>query len=172
MVIGVGSAPITEWLAGSGIPLAEPQAGGGVLADEVGRTSVEGVWAVGDVAAWRHDNGRHKRVEHWTNAGDHASIMSAHLTGKPRPAPTLPYVWSDQYGRRIQIIGRPAAGEVVAVTGSMQTADLVALYAAPDGRLVGGVVVDDPRLLMRLRKAIQAGAAADDVVATVVGVTV
>ncbi|OXR43926.1 Rhodocoxin reductase [Nocardia cerradoensis] len=116
VVIGVGSAPITEWLAGSGIPLAEPQAGGGVLADEVGRTSVEGVWAVGDVAAWRHDNGRHKRVEHWTNAGEQARLLTTALLGGDVPAAArVPYVWSDQYDLKIQVLGTPAGADEIRV---------------------------------------------------------
>jgi hypothetical protein len=45
----------------------------------------------------------------------------------------------------------------------MASGDLAALYADQDGRLVGALVVDDPRLLMRLRKAIAVGEAADAV---------
>ncbi|MEV5652754.1 FAD-dependent oxidoreductase [Nocardia sp. NPDC052254] len=116
VVIGVGSAPVTEWLADSGIPLAEPQAGGGVLADEVGRTGVEGVWAVGDVAAWRHDNGRHKRVEHWTNAGEQAKLLATALLGGEIPeAVRVPYVWSDQYDVKIQVLGTPAGADEIRV---------------------------------------------------------
>ncbi|MBF6172753.1 NAD(P)/FAD-dependent oxidoreductase [Nocardia blacklockiae] len=116
VVIGVGSVPVTEWLADSGIPLAERAAGGGVLADEVGRTSVPGVWAVGDVAAWRHSSGGHKRVEHWTNAGEQAQLLAAALTGgQPPAAARVPYVWSDQYDLKIQVLGTPAAADEVRV---------------------------------------------------------
>ncbi|WP_227979649.1 NAD(P)/FAD-dependent oxidoreductase [Nocardia spumae] len=116
VVIGVGSAPVTEWLADSGIPLAEPRAGGGVLADEVGRTTVDGVWAVGDVAAWRHDNGRHKRVEHWTNAGEQAKLLATALLGGEIPvAARVPYVWSDQYDVKIQVLGTPAGADEIRV---------------------------------------------------------
>lgn len=116
VVIGVGSAPVTEWLADSGIPLAEPQAGGGVLADEMGRTAVDGVWAVGDVAAWRHDNGRHTRVEHWTNAGEQATLLATALLGGEIPAAArVPYVWSDQYDVKIQVLGTPAGADEIRV---------------------------------------------------------
>lgn len=69
VVVGVGSTPVTGWLDGSGIALADRVDGGGVLADEVGRTSTPHVWALGDVAAWTHPSGGQRRVEHWTNAG-------------------------------------------------------------------------------------------------------
>jgi NADPH-dependent 2,4-dienoyl-CoA reductase/sulfur reductase-like enzyme len=123
-----------------------------------------GIYAVGDVARWPHPAyDTPIRVEHWTSAGDHAQAMAAHVTGRPRPATTPPYVWSDQYGHRIQIVGRPSEGSATGVRGAMASGDLAALYADQDGRLVGALVVDDPRLLMRLRKAIAVGEAADAV---------
>ncbi|MFI5780457.1 NAD(P)/FAD-dependent oxidoreductase [Nocardia sp. NPDC051570] len=116
VVIGVGSVPVTDWLADSGIALAAPNAGGGVLADEVGRTSVEGVWAVGDVAAWRHDTGVQRRVEHWTSAGEQAQLLTCALLGAEPPAvPRVPYVWSDQYQLKIQVLGTPSPTDEVRV---------------------------------------------------------
>ena len=115
VVIGVGSAPATGWLAESGIPLADPSAGGGVLADESGRTAVDNVWALGDVAAWRQRSGRHRRVEHWTNAGEQAQLLSAALLGTEPPAPGVPYVWSDQYNVKIQVLGTTADADEIRI---------------------------------------------------------
>lgn len=116
VVIGIGSVPNTDWLAGSGIPLAEPSAGGGVLADEVGRTKVDGVWAVGDVAAWPHPGGGYRRVEHWTNAGEQARIVASALLGAESSVTAqVPYIWSDQYDVKIQMLGTPAATDTVRI---------------------------------------------------------
>ncbi|MFE3192028.1 NAD(P)/FAD-dependent oxidoreductase [Nocardia sp. NPDC059240] len=117
VVIGIGSLPVTAWLEDSGIPLAERADGGGVLTDRTGQTSVPGVWAVGDVAAWPHATGRNKRVEHWTNAGEQAQILAAALLGIDQAAEVqVPYVWSDQYDMKIQVLGLPAlADEIVVV---------------------------------------------------------
>ncbi|WP_336084306.1 NAD(P)/FAD-dependent oxidoreductase [Nocardia sp. SSK8] len=116
VVLGVGSVPVTDWLAGSGIELAERAAGGGVLADEVGRTSAEGVWAVGDVAAWQHDTGVRKRVEHWTSAGEQAKLLvTALLGGAPPTAARVPYFWSDQYDLKIQALGTPSPADDVTI---------------------------------------------------------
>lgn len=160
VVVGIGASPATAWLEGSGLPVTD-----GIDCDEDLRVlGVPDIYAVGDVARWPHPAYGHPiRVEHWTNAGDHAQLMAAHLTGHPRPKPALPYVWSDQYGHRLQVIGRPAEGMVSATRGAMASGDLVALYAAPSGDLVGALVVDDPRLLMRLRKAIAADTPAAEV---------
>ncbi|WP_216894563.1 NAD(P)/FAD-dependent oxidoreductase [Nocardia alni] len=115
VVIGVGSAPVTDWLAESGIPLADRREGGGVLADASGRTSIENVWALGDVAAWRHPSGRHRRVEHWTNAGEQAQLLAAALLGAESPAPGVPYVWSDQYNVKIQVLGAPGGADEIRI---------------------------------------------------------
>ncbi|MEU5404474.1 NAD(P)/FAD-dependent oxidoreductase [Nocardia asteroides] len=116
VVVGVGSVPVTDWLADSGIELAEPSAGGGVLADEVGRTSAAGVWAVGDVAAWQHDTGVRKRVEHWTSAGEQAKLLVTALLGGAAPtAARVPYFWSDQYDVKIQALGTPSPADDVTV---------------------------------------------------------
>ncbi|WP_306356949.1 MULTISPECIES: NAD(P)/FAD-dependent oxidoreductase [unclassified Nocardia] len=115
VVIGIGSIPATDWLAGSGIPLADPAEGGGVISDETGRTAVDGVWAVGDVAAWPHRSGRNKRVEHWTNAGEQAKTLACALLGAELPPPHVPYVWSDQYDLKIQVLGLPASADEVRI---------------------------------------------------------
>jgi 3-phenylpropionate/trans-cinnamate dioxygenase ferredoxin reductase subunit len=93
------------------------------------------------------------RIEHWTNANEHASAVAADLLDKPAPSAQLPYVWSDQYGHRIQIAGRPGLGSLAVRQGDAHDR-LVALYADADGIAVGAVVVDDPRAFMKVRKAI------------------
>ena len=150
VVVGIGAVPGTAWLADSGLSTEN-----GVLCDERLRAvGVDHVHAVGDVARWPHPfYGTGMRIEHWTNANEHAAVVAADLTGGPMPRPTLPYVWSDQYGRRIQIVGRPAAGTPVLVKPGPAP---LAVYTDPGGVLVGAVVVDDPRALMKLRKAVLA----------------
>jgi NADPH-dependent 2,4-dienoyl-CoA reductase/sulfur reductase-like enzyme len=164
VVIGVGSVPVTDWLAGSGIPLAEPAAGGGVLADEVGRTAVDGVWAVGDVAAWCHDTGRHKRVEHWTNAGEQARLLAGALLGaEPSAAVRVPYVWSDQYDVKIQVLGTPAGSDEVRVLEDDGRKFLAHYFAA--GVLTAVVGAGKPAAVMKMRTQLaDAGAGANTAV--------
>ncbi|MEC3919468.1 NAD(P)/FAD-dependent oxidoreductase [Nocardia sp. CDC160] len=158
VVIGIGSSPVTEWLEGSGIPLATPADGGGVLTDEHGRTSVPGVWAVGDVAAWPHAVGRNRRVEHWTNAGEQAQTLAAALLGtEPTVEVQVPYVWSDQYDMKIQVLGIPALADEIRIVEDkgrkflahyLRAGELVAVVGAS---MVGKVMKARAELAANLR---------------------
>lgn len=100
LVLGLGAAPRTDWLASSGLQLAD-----GVVCDQY-LAAAPGVYAVGDVARWLHPHyGRSVRFEHWTTAGEHADAVAATLTGTPTASDTVPYVWSDQFDQKIQIAG-------------------------------------------------------------------
>ncbi|WP_454195029.1 NAD(P)/FAD-dependent oxidoreductase [Nocardia sp. Marseille-Q1738] len=157
VAIGVGSRPVTEWLSDSGIALAEPAAGGGVLADEVGRTSVTGVWAVGDVAAWLHETGSRKRVEHWTNAGEQAKLLACALLGAAPPtAARVPYFWSDQYDVKIQALGTPNATDDVHIVSDDGRKFLA--YYSQAGTLTGVVGAGMTAQVMKARAKIAAGA--------------
>lgn len=151
VVIGIGAVPATEWLQSSGLPLEN-----GLRCEENGRVpGFPDIYAVGDIALRQHPiYGSALRIEHWTNAGELAAVAAAAIVGAPAPAPQLPYVWSDQYGHRIQIIGRPVLGTLATCQGTVSDGRFVAAYADQDGIAVGAVVVDDPRTLMTCRRAI------------------
>lgn len=153
-VIGIGARPATDWLAGSGLPVAD-----GIECDAALRVNdFPGIYAAGDVARRPHPLYPDPiRIEHWTNAGEHARVVAADIMGTRAPAATVPYVWSDQYGHHIQMLGRPSTGVAVVVTGEAGDGDLVAAYEGSGGRLVGAVIVDNPRLMLKCRKAILAG---------------
>lgn len=157
VVIGIGSRPVTEWLTDSGIALADPAAGGGIVADEVGRTSAEHIWAVGDVAAWLHQTGHRKRVEHWTSAGEQARLVACALLGAAPPtAARVPYFWSDQYDVKIQALGTPTATDDVHLV--VDDGRKFLAYYAQDGKLTGVVGAGLTAQVMKARAKIAAGA--------------
>jgi 3-phenylpropionate/trans-cinnamate dioxygenase ferredoxin reductase subunit len=132
VVVGVGSLPTTDWLDGSGIDIAN-----GVLADEVGRTSVRDVWTIGDVSAWRV-GGSHRRVEHWTNVADQARVLAAAMVGvELHGAGPVPYFWSDQFDIKIQALGTPSGDDTVQIVADDGRRFLANYFR--DGVLVGVV---------------------------------
>jgi NADPH-dependent 2,4-dienoyl-CoA reductase/sulfur reductase-like enzyme len=103
VVAGLGSLPNVEWLAASGLTLSN-----GVVCDEQGGTGVSGVFAAGDVAAWRDPfTGKHERHEHWTAAREQARIVAQTIAGDVVTAwrDFVPYFWSDLHGARVQMLG-------------------------------------------------------------------
>ena len=160
MVIGIGSRPATDWLAGSGVALADKD--NGVLCDAVGATSAAHVWALGDVASWRDATGHQVRVEHWSNVAEQARVLVPAMLGMAIPTLTVvPYFWSDQYDVKIQCLGEPEPGDVVHVVSDDGRKFLA--YYSRDGVLVGVVGGGMPGKVMKARAKIAAGAPVSDV---------
>jgi NADPH-dependent 2,4-dienoyl-CoA reductase/sulfur reductase-like enzyme len=164
VVVGIGVAPATGWLEGSGLAVAD-----GVVCDEYCRASAPGVFAAGDVARWRHPGyGESLRIEHWTNATEQADAVAAALLAGESPcepyAP-LPYFWSDQHGVKLQLAGRALPGDrVQVVDGSPAEGRFVALYGR--GEAFHAVLGwNRPRLVMQYRRMLRDGASWRDALA-------
>ncbi|MFK4729660.1 FAD/NAD(P)-binding oxidoreductase [Agromyces mediolanus] len=100
VVTMIGGTPRTDWLASSTLDLAD-----GVACDRLG-TAAPGVSAVGDVAAWFDPvSGRHRRVEHQSNAIEQAIAVAGRIAhGAEAPQP-VPLFWSEIHGTRIHAYG-------------------------------------------------------------------
>ncbi|MDD7812512.1 FAD-dependent oxidoreductase [Mycobacterium sp. CSUR Q5927] len=157
VVVGIGSQPACDWLAGSEIAVAD-----GIVCDEVGRTNAPDVWALGDVASWRDGTGSHARVEHWSNVAEQArSLVSAMLNLDAVPAAGVPYFWSDQYDLKIQCLGHPRAGDTVHLVEDDGRRFLA--YYERDGVLVAVVGAGIPEQVRTARGKIAAGAPISEV---------
>lgn len=153
LVVGVGGQLDLGWLEGTGLDLS-----GGIPCDSHGRVEgLDGVWAVGDAAAWtdpRH--GDRVRHEHWTSATNQATAVARDIAGADPPPPTVPYFWSDQFGLKIQLLGRPdVADETVPLHGDGTDGGPVkgtVVGYLRDGELVAVVGFGAARRIMRYRK--------------------
>ncbi|MFD3500847.1 NAD(P)/FAD-dependent oxidoreductase [Streptomyces sp. NPDC058676] len=154
VIVGIGAAPNTAWLAGSTLALHD-----GVLCDDGCVTALPQVVAVGDVARVGGT-----RAEHWTSATEQPRVAVANLlAGRTREtAGSLPYFWSDQYGARIQFAGRRRDGDGVRVAegelvdGAPGEGGFLALYER-DGRTTAVLSVNRPRPFMRARRELVRG---------------
>lgn len=161
VVLGLGVTPATDWLQGSGLDIVD-----GVSCDSslraVGRPDI---YAVGDVARWTHPHfDESLRVEHWTNANEHADVVASSIVGEHKVAGGVPYVWSDQYDQKIQIVGRPRAGDDITVLED-PCGRHGAVYER-EGRVVGMLTIDSPRKMLKGRRAISAGSSASELLAS------
>ena len=161
VVVGIGVIPNTEWLEGSGVQLDD-----GVICD-ASCLVADRVTAAGDVARWPNELfGETMRVEHWDNAAAQGAHAARRLldTGTGPFAP-VPWFWSDQYDRKIQLAGRVRPDdEVRVVNGSVEERRFAAIYGRA-GRITGVLGFNRPRHVMRYRAMIEQGASFDEALA-------
>lgn len=157
VVVGAGVTPNTEWLVGSGITLDD-----GVVCDET-CLAAPGVVAAGDIARWPSRRfGEMLRVEHWENAQEQGAHVARTLLGGAVAYDPVPWFWSDQYDRKIQLAGRSGPDdEVRIVDGSLDERRFAALFGRA-GRVVGVLGVNRPAVVMRYRQRILDGLSWDD----------
>ncbi len=164
-VVGVGTVVDSGWLAGLGVPIEN-----GLLCDTTGLVEGTGnVYAVGDVAAWRHSTvGDRPRIEHWTSATEQAAVVAQRIAGSQitRQADVVPYFWSDQYGLTLQLVGRCELATSVEVLHDPGVIKGTVAGYFREGTLVAVLAFHAPRLLNRYRRLVAAGASEREVRAT------
>ena len=160
VVVGIGVEPETDWLQGSGLELDD-----GLVCDET-CLAAPGVAGAGDVCRWPNPRfgGVLRRVEQWDNAVEQGAYAGRRLlawaAGRAvEPFAPVPWFWSDQYDRKIQLAGVPGQQTEV-VQGSFHEGRVVQLYGQHD-RLVGVLAWNRPRHAILGRQLIADGASMD-----------
>ncbi|ALJ18455.1 NAD(P)/FAD-dependent oxidoreductase [Microbacterium sp. No. 7] len=102
VVVGIGVEPRIAQLVEAGAATA-----GGVLVDSRCRTGLDGVYAIGDVAAQEcgYAGGARLRIESVPNATEQAKCVAADVVGGAEIARGVPWFWSQQYDVRLQTAG-------------------------------------------------------------------
>jgi 3-phenylpropionate/trans-cinnamate dioxygenase ferredoxin reductase subunit len=107
VVVGIGVEPETALAAGTAIDVDD-----GIVVDERCRTSVDGVFACGDVARFPHPVlGRSLRIEHWQHARAHGKAAARSILGRTDPYAEIPWFWSQQYDHELQYAGSHDPGD-------------------------------------------------------------
>jgi NADPH-dependent 2,4-dienoyl-CoA reductase/sulfur reductase-like enzyme len=163
VVVGIGATPGTGWLEGSGLDLDD-----GLVCDATLGAGAPGVFGAGDVVRWPNgrSSGRGVRLETWTSAAEQGRIAgrNAVLTDDPTTFETVPYVWSDQYGCRIQFVGEATPiDEIVSLDDDASGHSYLALHGR-QGLLSGAFGLNQPRLIPKLRTMIIRGTTLCDAV--------
>ena len=136
VLVAVGVAPETRWLAGT------PLAGDGLGVDDGARTVLPHVYAAGDVV---------RGCEHWEPAARLGSAAARSILGLPVVHAPAASFWSDQYGIRIQLVGEAAGADAVELDGSPDARDFTAVLRR-HGALIGALLVGRPRELPHWRR--------------------
>jgi len=129
VVMGVGVAPATGFLKGSGIELEKD---GGVKVDKYLRvqsgSDKKDVYAIGDIAVYPQIHGDYARIEHWNVAGNHGRAIGKTIAGSPQPFVKIPVFWSAQ-GQQLRYCGNGRGYDDVFIKGDPGEMKFVAYYS-------------------------------------------
>jgi len=156
-LVGIGGEADLALLA----PLGLNMIAGGIEVDEFGRTSIEDVYALGDVAASANMLvNEPMRLESVQNAVDQAKAVAAHMLGQDAPAPVVPWFWTDQYDLKVQMAGLSRPGAVQTIRGDVE-GNAFSVLETMDGRLVALFSINRAADHMAARRLIAEGAPLD-----------
>jgi 3-phenylpropionate/trans-cinnamate dioxygenase ferredoxin reductase component len=160
VVVGVGATPDVMLARKAGLELGET---GGVACDSGLRTSVEGIFAAGDMCEYDSViHGRRLRIEHWDVALNHGSYVGREWAGAEQGAyDVVPYFFSDLADWTwMEYVGPAGHDDTVEVRGSMSDDDFVAYYSDADGRVTGCLGVNRSDEVNEAKELLAKGAGA------------
>ena len=135
-IVGVGVVPNVELAQDAGADVED-----GVVVDERFRTSLEDVYAIGDVARYPDPtSGRMRRIEHWSNADAQGAHLGRQLAGARDAYDALPVFFTQLFDRKLQVLGDVEPAVDCVLRGSLADGRLVGFHLTEDSRLVGAVV--------------------------------
>lgn len=159
VVAGIGIDAGTEPLLAAGAA-----GGNGVEVDSHCRTSLPGVFAVGDCAA--HENrfagGVRIRLESVQNAHDQATTAAKAIVGRPEPYAAVPWFWSNQWDLALKTVGLSVGHDQAVIRGRPEGRSFAVVYLR-EGRVVALDCVNATRDYAQGRKLVLEGAAPDPV---------
>ncbi|HTW71538.1 MAG TPA: FAD-dependent oxidoreductase [Acetobacteraceae bacterium] len=119
---------------------------GGIVVDELGRSSDPDIFAAGDVTAFFHPLfGRRLRLESWRHAQNHGIAVGKAMCGDTTPYDDVPWFWTDQYKVNVQVAGLPADAARTVVRQGGPPGSFVAVHLADDGSVLGVTAANNPR---------------------------
>ena len=152
IVIGVGSIPNTEIFKNTSLKIDN-----GIITDEFSATSVEEVYAAGDVANFYHPFYQdYMRLESYKHAQNHGISAGRNIVGQKNSYNNIPWMWSDQFNLNLQLTGICSDYEASALRGSNVDEGMIYFFLknrkiiGACGLGVGGKIGRDIRLAGKL----------------------
>ena len=149
LVVGIGVVPDSVLADAAGAAI-----GNGILVDRQMRSTIDDVYAIGDVALIE---GVVLRIESVHNAQDTAARAAADITKTPMPDMAVPWFWSEQYDVRLQSAGIVPVGKDdlrYAVRPGKREGGM-SVWSYVQDRLVAVEAVHDPAAYMLGKKCLE-----------------
>ncbi|QEM80352.1 NAD(P)/FAD-dependent oxidoreductase [Halomonas binhaiensis] len=151
IVVGTGVTINLELAREAGLKTEQ-----GIVIDAAGQTSDPYIFAAGDVAQHPHLG---LCLQSWAYAQNQARVVADAMLGKEAHYDEPAWLWSDQHGVNIQILGVPS-GETHCVVRK-EAQGPVFFYLDQDNRLVQMVAFDQPRAIKLGKRWMSAGRTLD-----------
>ena len=154
-VAGIGVEPNVELARDAGLEVRS-----GIVTDARFATSRPGTYAIGDVAEFFDPVfGRHRRIEHWSNAAYHGTTLGHILAGSDEQYDIVSSFFSEQFGHTFKLFGDLTEHDSTALEGDFAAGAGVQRYLR-EGRPVAALVTgQDEDAETALKEEIRAGAA-------------
>jgi 3-phenylpropionate/trans-cinnamate dioxygenase ferredoxin reductase component len=155
-VVGIGTEPVTQIMAGTGLDQA-----GGIPVGPTLETEIPSIFAAGDVALHAHPVFGQIRVEHFDNAIKMGVAAARNMLGAHAVFDDPHWFWSDQYDAQVQMAGYAPTWDRMVVRGSIEDRAFCAFLLDDEGVLRSCVSVNWKRDVRRSFELIRRGVAPD-----------
>jgi 3-phenylpropionate/trans-cinnamate dioxygenase ferredoxin reductase subunit len=154
VIVGIGIIPATGPLIAAGA-----KGGNGIEVDDLCRTSLPNIYAIGDCAAHANSyaDGAMIRLESVQNANDQATTVAKAITGNPVPYKAVPWFWSNQYDLRLQTVGLSIGHDATVTRGDPATRSFSVIYLK-QGHVIALDCVNAVKDYVQGKKLVETGA--------------
>ena len=154
VVVGAGVHPDVRLAGKAGLEVDD-----GIVCDERLQTSVEGIYAAGDLCSYQSVvHGRRLRVEHWDVALQQGQYAGKAMLGEEKPYEVVPYFFSDLADWvSYEYVGPAERWDEIVWRGDRDAGEFTAWYL-DGGKVAGALTVGRSDDLMHARRLIESGA--------------
>jgi 3-phenylpropionate/trans-cinnamate dioxygenase ferredoxin reductase subunit len=156
VVVGAGVKPDVMIAQRAGLEIDEDN--GGIRCDETLQSSVEGIYAAGDVCSYDSNvHGRRLRVEHWDVAMQQGQHAARSMMGEGEPYEVVPYFFSDLADwAGLEYVGPATDWDEVVWRGDRDAGEFAVFYLK-DGKVAGALTVESSEELAHARTLLADG---------------
>jgi 3-phenylpropionate/trans-cinnamate dioxygenase ferredoxin reductase subunit len=153
VVVGAGVKPDVMLAQRAGLEVED-----GIICDETLQSSVDGIYAAGDVCSYESSvHGRRLRVEHWDVAMQQGQHAARSMMGEGKPYEVVPYFFSDLADwAGLEYVGPATDWDEVIWRGERDAGEFAVFYLK-DGKVAGALTVERSEELAHARTLLAEG---------------
>jgi 3-phenylpropionate/trans-cinnamate dioxygenase ferredoxin reductase component len=153
VVVGAGVKPDVMLAKRAGLEVED-----GIVCDETLQTSVEGIYAAGDVCSYESRvHGRRLRVEHWDVAMQQGMHAARGMLGESAPYEVVPYFFSDLADWvGLEYVGPASDWDELVWRGDRDSGEFAVFYLK-DGKVAAALTVERSEDLAHARELLANG---------------